>query len=169
MVFCNCISLLTLLFLLSTFLYFVGFFLPCTVCVYNHFFVKRHYFMLQLYFVEFSPFEVFLKGLGRSCVLGSRPVGLALELEERTPSCCWNLCGGRERPERGGVSWLGRALSSHLQSPLGGLLLSESDRTPLARLCGEGFAPGSRSLEKRRVDSELRRTGLALSLALESL
>lgn len=172
MVFYNWI-LLTLLFLLSTFLYFVGFFLPCTICVHNHFFVKRHYFYATIVFCWIQPFEVFLKGLG-SYNLSRMLRGAVLwswhsEPEERTPKgCCWNLCGGRvllgTRPETS--DWEGPSLS-HFQSP------SRENQSqtehPLARLCGEEFAP--RISEKRRVDSELRRTCniLALSLALESL
>lgn len=158
MVFCNSISLLTLLFLLSTFLYFVGFFLPCTICVHNHFFVKRHYFYATTVFYWIQSFEVFLKGLGSdnlSRVLrGAVLWGWHSEPEERTPKGCgWNLCGGRD-PR------LGRALSSHLQSPSRACYCQSPTEHPLARLCGEEFAPGSQSgEEKGRLGAEEDRFG----------
>ena len=151
MVFYNWI-LLTLLFLLSTFLYFVGFFLPCTICVHNHFFVKRHYFYATIVFCWIQPFEVFLKGLG-SYNLSRMLRGAVLwswhsEPEERTPKgCCWNLCGGRE------YSW------EHGRRPAAGKgPLSLTSSLPLGRIrvrqntlwqgsVGRSLPPGSQRRE----------------------
>lgn len=132
MVFCNWI-LLTLLFLLSTFLYFVGFFLPCTICVHNHFFVKKHYFYATIVFCWIQSFEVFLKGLGSynlSCMLrGAVLWSWHSEPEERTPKgCCWNLWGGREYSwERGRRPAAGKGpLSLTSSLPLGRIRIRQN-------------------------------------------
>ena len=100
----------------------------------------------------------------------SSPVELALRARREDPKrlLLEPLRGQRvllgTRLETSG--WEGPSLS-HFQSPS----RENQNQTehPLARLCGEEFAP--RISEKRRVDSELRRTGnrLALRLALQSL
>lgn len=62
---------------------------------------------------------------------------------------------------------LGRALSSHLQSPSRACYCQNLTEHPLARLCGEGFAPGSQSgEEKGRFGAEEDRFGAGKSVVL---